>query len=83
MGLETGEWCRCRSLSLTPPASLRSHGSRPRPTRHKYIKALLSVFTTFVALFMIEILPRVLNMDCKWPKLAFCSEIHLFYSFER
>ncbi len=34
MGLETGEWCRCRSLSLTPPASLRSHGSRPRPTRH-------------------------------------------------
>ncbi len=37
----------------------------------------------FVALFMIEILPQVLNMDCKWPKLAFCSEIHLFYSFER
>ncbi len=34
MGLETGEWRRCRSLSLTPPASLRSHGSRPRPTRH-------------------------------------------------
>ncbi len=34
MGLETGEWCRCRSSSLTPPASLRSHGSRPRPTRH-------------------------------------------------
>ncbi len=23
-----------RSSSLTPPASLRSHGSRPRPTRH-------------------------------------------------
>ncbi len=36
----------------------------------------------FVALFIIEILPRVLNMDCKWPKLAFCSEIPLFYSFE-
>ncbi len=25
--------CRCRSSSLTPPASFRSHGSRPRPTR--------------------------------------------------
>ncbi len=37
----------------------------------------------FVALFMIEILPRVLNIDCKWTKLAFCSEIPLFYSFER
>ncbi len=37
----------------------------------------------FVALFMIEILPRVLNMYCTWPKLAFCSEIPLFYSFER
>ncbi len=34
VGLETGERCRCRSLSFTPPASLRSHGSRPRPTRH-------------------------------------------------
>ncbi len=34
MGLETGEWCRCRSLPITPPASLRSHGSRPRPSRH-------------------------------------------------
>ncbi len=34
MGLETGEWRRCRSLPITPPASLRSHGSRPRPTRH-------------------------------------------------
>ncbi len=21
-------------------------------------------------------------MDCKWPKLTFCSEIPLFYSFE-
>ncbi len=31
---ETGERCRCRSLPITPPASLRSHGSRPRPTRH-------------------------------------------------
>ncbi len=37
----------------------------------------------FVALFMIEILPRVLNIDCKWPKLTFSSEIPLFYSFER
>ncbi len=37
----------------------------------------------FVALFMIEILRRVLKMDCKRPKLAFCSEIPLFYSFER
>ncbi len=36
VGLETGEWRRCRSLSFTPPASLRSHGSRPRPTRHSY-----------------------------------------------
>ncbi len=34
VGLETGEWRRCRSLSFTPPASLRSHGSRPRPTHH-------------------------------------------------
>ncbi len=34
VGLETGERCRCRSLSFTPLASLRSHGSRPRPTRH-------------------------------------------------
>ncbi len=36
----------------------------------------------FVTLFMIEILPRGLNMDCKGPKLAFCSEIPLFY-FEK
>ncbi len=34
VGLETGEWCRCSSSSLTPPASLRSHGSRPHPTHH-------------------------------------------------
>ncbi len=34
VGLETGEWRRCRSLSFTPPASLRSLGSRPRPTRY-------------------------------------------------
>ncbi len=34
-GLENRcEWRRCRSLSLTPPASLRSTGSRPRPSRH-------------------------------------------------
>ncbi len=39
VGLETGEWRRCRSLSLTPPASLRSHGSRPRPTRHSHFQA--------------------------------------------
>ncbi len=32
---------------------------------------------------LIEILPQMLNTDCKWPKLAFCSEIPLFYSFER
>ncbi len=37
VGLESGEWCRCRSLSFTPPASLRSHGSRPRPTHHSII----------------------------------------------
>ncbi len=37
VGLETGEWRRCRSLPFTPPASLRSHGFRPRPTRHMYI----------------------------------------------
>ncbi len=41
VGLETGEWRRCRSLSFTPPASLRSHGSRPRPTRHSYIFATI------------------------------------------
>ncbi len=35
--LETGEWRRCRSLPFTPPASLRSHGSRPRPTRHSHL----------------------------------------------
>ncbi len=40
-------------------------------------------FQRFVTLFMIKILPRVLNMDCKWPELAFCSEIPVFYSFER
>ncbi len=34
MGREIGEWCRCRSLSLTPPASLHSHGSRAHPTLH-------------------------------------------------
>ncbi len=27
---------------------------------------------------MLEILPRLLNMDCKWPKLAFCTEIPFF-----
>ncbi len=43
VGLETGEWRRCRSLSFTPPASLRSHGSRPRPTRHTGYTFLLSV----------------------------------------
>ncbi len=32
---------------------------------------------------MIKILQQMLNMDCKWPKLAFCSEIPPFYSFER
>ncbi len=36
----------------------------------------------FVALFMIEILSRLFNMDCKLPKLEFWSEIPLFYSFE-
>ncbi len=40
-------------------------------------------FLSGVVSCMTEILPRVLNMDCKWPKLAFCSEIPLFYSFER
>ncbi len=29
VGLETGEWRRFCSLSLTPPASLRFHSSRP------------------------------------------------------
>ncbi len=43
VGLETGEWCRCRSLSFTPPASLRSHGSRPRPTRHSTLQAFCPV----------------------------------------
>ncbi len=48
VGLETGEWRRCRSLSFTPPASLRSHGSRPRPTRHNLfaICSTLPVFLT-------------------------------------
>ncbi len=43
VGHETGEWRRCRSLSFTPPASLRSHGSWPRPTRHTYIIQLLVI----------------------------------------
>ncbi len=42
------------------------------------LRALLSVFTMFVALFIIEILPRVLNMDCKWPKLAFVQKYICF-----
>ncbi len=42
-GLETGEWCRCRSSSLTPPASLHSHGSRPHPTRHRCVHDALVV----------------------------------------
>ncbi len=33
VGLETGEWRRCRSLSFTPPASLRSHGPAPLVTK--------------------------------------------------
>ncbi len=41
VGLETGEWCRCRSLSFTPPVSLRSHGSRSRPTCHKHKQTCL------------------------------------------
>ncbi len=27
---------------------------------------------------MIEMLPSVFNMDCKWPKHAFCSDILCF-----
>ncbi len=50
VGLETGEWCRCRSLSLTPPASLRSHGSRPRPTRHNWL-LISSNVVTFLCIF--------------------------------
>ncbi len=44
MGLETGEWCRCRSSSLTPPGSLRSHGSRPRPTRHNRLAYSIAMY---------------------------------------
>ncbi|XP_042614046.1 endonuclease V-like isoform X4 [Cyprinus carpio] len=36
IGLEIGEWCRCCSLSIAPPGSVRSRGSRPHPTRHIY-----------------------------------------------
>ncbi len=35
VGLESSVWRRCRPISLTPPASLRSNGSRPRHTRHR------------------------------------------------
>ncbi len=54
MGLETGEWCRCRSLPITPPASLRSHGSRPRPNRHKSIFNIVWRYTYSIRLFLIE-----------------------------
>ncbi len=43
VGLETGEWRRCRSLSFTPPASLRSHSSQPRPTRHSILLHWLAI----------------------------------------
>ncbi len=46
-------------------------------------KGTLSVFTTFVALFMIEILPRVLNMDHKWTKLAFVQKYLCFIILRR
>ncbi len=32
----------------------------------------------FVTLFMIEILPRVLNMNCKWPNLHFAQKYLCF-----
>ncbi len=51
VGLETGEWRRCRSLSFTPPASLRSHGSRPRPTRHNDIYITKYQGVTFMLLY--------------------------------
>ncbi len=47
VGLETGEWRRCRSLSFTPPASLRSYSSRPRPTRHNIILCYVSFLFLF------------------------------------
>ncbi len=51
VGLETGEWRRCRSLSFTPPASLRSHGSRPRPTRHTLINLEMKQATGLISDF--------------------------------
>ncbi len=51
VGLETGEWRRCRSLSFTPPASLRSHGSRPRPTRHIYIYIYFFFIYIYIYIF--------------------------------
>ncbi len=38
---------RCRSSSLTPPASLRSHGFRPRPTRHKFVCVCVCAVLTY------------------------------------
>ncbi len=58
VGLETGEWRRCRSLSFTPPASLRSHGSRPRPTRHSELAIQVQVSTPSWLNLLIEMGPR-------------------------
>ncbi len=71
MGLETGEWRRCRSLSFTPPASLRSHGSRPRPTRHKDI---LSTLFASSHIWRAQFFKALLQND--HPSLFSCPLIH-------
>jgi len=60
VGLETGEWRRCRSLSFTPPASLRSHGSRLRPTRHSLnLPILLLCYLIVFSLYFQILISRV------------------------
>ncbi len=69
VGLETGEWRRCRSLSFTPPASLRSHGSRPRPTRHtlQFIKNATARLI-FIAPKRTHVIPLFINLH--WLPIA-------------
>ncbi len=65
MGLETGERCRCRSLPITPPASLRSHGSRPRPTRHNTTSSFLFYFCrVYISLESSAILDKYFHWVC-------------------
>ncbi len=70
--LRTGERCRCRSLPITPPASHRSHGSRPRPTRHTH------QFTFFNKLeYFIRPIKNTFLVNC-WP---FGKYVHLLYMY--